>query len=84
MIGTKEGIYVYNEKKVHVHCHFYEKCMWCGLKYKQGDDVVDAMYLTKEGLVWSGESIHSKCDELRHEATKKEMKMQRLYKMLSL
>ena len=66
-----------------------KKCMWCGLKYKEGDDVVDAMYLTKEGYAWSGESIHRVCDEERYDATmreiqeiKKEKRMERVrYKL---
>ena len=69
MIGTKEGIYVHNDKMVFVNCHYYQRCMWCGKKYKEGDDVVDAMYLTKEGYTWSGESIHRDCDDERHDAT---------------
>ena len=68
VIGTKEGIYVYNDKMVFVKCHFYQKCMWCGKKYKEGDDVVDAMYLNDEGdYVWSGDSIHRGCDDERYD-----------------
>lgn len=83
MIGTREGIYVYNDKKVNVLCHYYSKCMWCGMKYKSTDIVIDAMYKTKEGFAWSGESIHLKCDKERDKATKKVIKMNRLIKLLS-
>jgi len=83
MIGTKEGIYVYNKKKVDTLCHFYSKCMWCGMKYKPTDIVVDAMYKTREGLAWSGESIHVDCDEERDNATKKQIKINRIMKLLS-
>ena len=87
--GTQENIYVENQPKAHIRCHYYHKCMWCGLKYKEGDDVVDAMYLTKEGYAWSGESIHRVCDEERYDATmreiqeiKKEKRMERVrYKL---
>ena len=83
MIGTKEGIYVYNENKIYLSCSLHQKCMWCGVKFKSGDDVVNAMYLTKEGFAWSGENIHRTCDELRYDATEKQIKLNRLYKMLN-
>ena len=89
--GTQEGIYVENQPKGHDQCHYYQKCMWCGLKYKEGDDVVDAMYLTKEGFQWSGDSIHRVCDEERYDATireikeiKKEKRMERLKFLLKI
>ena len=91
VIGTKEGIYVYNDKMVFVKCHYYQKCMWCGKKYKEGDDVVDAMFETKEGYAWSGESIHRDCDDERYDATmieiekmKKEKRVDRLKFMLEI
>ena len=48
------------------------------------------MFETKEGMVWSGEAIHSECDKERHDATllklvsiKRGKRMDRLYKMLN-
>ena len=91
VIGTQEGIYVENHPKGHDQCHYYQKCMWCGLKYKRGEKAVDAMFETKEGYAWSGDSIHLECDEERYDATlleleniKRERRMERIKNMLKI
>ena len=82
VIGTVEDIWLYNRPKGDAPCHLYQKCMWCGLSCTDGNRFVDAMYWTKEGWQWSGESIHESCNEERDMETKKKQKLVRLQKML--
>ena len=32
-----EDVYVENNPKGHDQCHYYHKCLWCELRYKEKD-----------------------------------------------
>lgn len=86
IIGTRDGVWVYNNPKGNYTCNNLLKCMWCEQKFKINDHVIDAMFKSRDGNQWSnqwsGYYIHFKCDEERDKATKKQIKIDRVYKML--